>query len=155
MLKDETRRGISEVLYILNNTKKSDVEKIPDNFITFLRENASEEYIPDFELKQNINEMKLYPDTKNILAAIYRDYWCDDEARKRFDMILSENKKKKAEREKERINKIFSGGNEENIKENVNENIKESKELTINEKSSFIRFLEKIKEKFSKLFKHK
>lgn len=155
MLKEETRRGISEVLFILNNTKKSDVEKIPPRFIMYLKENASKEYKPDFKLQSDINVMELYPDTKNILGLIYREYWCDDISKERFDRILAANDKKIADGEIEKFETLFVNKTLEKkkfSKENI-ENINEQ-ELSLKKESFFSSFFKTLKEKTIKIFKH-
>ena len=53
MFNNEYGEAAVEVLDILDNTNKTDVDKIPSNFIKFLVDNASEDY------KVNLDHSKL------------------------------------------------------------------------------------------------
>ncbi len=110
MVKETTRKGISEVLYILKNTLKSDVEKIPEKFMNFLNSNALEGYEPNFELKADINEMDISLETKCILAIIYKEYWCTPEEKVEFEAILDKNEiaRREAEKDKYDLSKVLN-----------------------------------------------
>lgn len=41
-----------------------------------------------------LEDMELLPETKGLLAMIYRNYWCTEEERKEYDRILMENDRK-------------------------------------------------------------
>ena len=54
----EYRKSISEVLEILNYTKKEDVEKISPSFMDFLKNNALDDYKPHLDHSKRIKEMR-------------------------------------------------------------------------------------------------
>ena len=84
------KKAYSEVLDILNHTKKEDVEKIPLEFINFLKENVATNYVPRLDHTMEIKDMHLKPETKAILAIIYRKFWCTPEELKEFDEKFNE-----------------------------------------------------------------
>ena len=75
MFSNEYGEAAVEVLDILDNTNKSDVDKIPSNFIKFLVEIASEDYKVNLDHSKKIYEMNLKEKTKEILGVIYIN-WC-------------------------------------------------------------------------------
>lgn len=93
MLSLSYQESITEVLDILNHTKKSDVEKIPKKFMEFLKNHASKDYIPNLDHSQKLENMNLKPETRGILGLIYRHYWCSPEERTKYEQILNEKEK--------------------------------------------------------------
>ena len=77
MFSNEYGEAAVEVLDILDNTNKTDVDKIPSNFIKFLVDNASEDYKANLNHSKLICEMNLKEETKEILGVIYINWWCD------------------------------------------------------------------------------
>ena len=57
MFSNEYGEAAVEVLDILDNTNKSDVDKIPTSFIKFLVDNASEDYKVNLDHSKLISEM--------------------------------------------------------------------------------------------------
>lgn len=80
-----------EVLDILRHTKKEDVEKIPKEFITFLKENSSKTYIAKLDYTKKVDEMELRPKTQALLGLIYMKYWADEEGKKKFIEKIKKN----------------------------------------------------------------
>ena len=103
------RKGISETLDILNHMEKEETDKIPNKFIKYLEENKLEDYTPEFDHSLELSQMNLSEETKDILAVIYMNYWCDDEEKKDYAEILKENENKYQEELKVKYNpdKIF------------------------------------------------
>lgn len=66
-----------EVLEILKNTNREDVEKIPENFIQHLNDISSKTYKPTIDFSKPIEKMNLREKTIDILAIICSKYWCD------------------------------------------------------------------------------
>ena len=110
-----------EVLDILDNTNKSDVDKIPSNFIKFLVDNASEDYKVNLDHSKLISEMNLKEKTKEILGVIYINWWCDKKDKENYMKQIKElEMKRQAEiNEKYNPNKIFKNKNK--IQEYTNE----------------------------------
>lgn len=105
MVTIEYSKAIAEVLYILENTEEEIVLKIPENVLNFLRENASNEYKPELEYRQDIRDMNLKDKTKAILAAIYRDYLASEEEREEYNKTLMENENRYQEKIRENYNR--------------------------------------------------
>ena len=129
-------KAVSEVIEILNHTDKEIVEKIPQNFIEFLFENADKDYIPNIDFYDENWEKSIQEDTKAILALLYRDY------------IVSKEEKLKQERE------LREKYNPDNIfkKKNVDKNmqIDNVQLIEIKETSWFKRTLNKILDFFGR-----
>ncbi|MBQ7765119.1 hypothetical protein IJ384_07125 [bacterium] len=79
MLTKAYREAYSEVLDILNHTRKEDVEKISPKFLQYLKSNCSKTYVSKLNHSVDIKNMKLNTETWAILAIIYRKFWCNEE----------------------------------------------------------------------------
>ena len=91
MVSREYSEAIAETLDILEHTQKSDVDKIPEKFMEFLKENASKTYKPQLDYTKKIKDMNLKDKTIGILSIINKKYWCNDQERKIFEEKLKEN----------------------------------------------------------------
>ena len=121
MFSNEYGEAAVEVLDILDNTNKADVDKIPRNFIKFLVEIASEDYKVNLDHSKLISEMNLKEKTKEILGVIYINWWCDQKDKENYTKQIKELeiKRQKGIREKYNPNKIFENKNK--IQECTNE----------------------------------
>ena len=70
MFRNEYGEAAVEVLDILDNTNKEDVAKIPSSFIKFLVDNASEDYVVNFDHSKPISELNIKEKTKEILGGM-------------------------------------------------------------------------------------
>ena len=91
MVSIEYRKAISEVLDILEHTKKEDVNKISPEFIKFLNQNSDKEYIPNLDNTKRIKDMNLNEKTIGILSIINSKFWCTNEQKEKFKNKLKEN----------------------------------------------------------------
>lgn len=91
MVSQEYSEAIAETLDILEHTQKSDVDRIPEKFMEFLKENTSKTYKPQLDYTKNIKDMYLKDKTIGILSIINKKYWCNDEERKVFEEKLKQN----------------------------------------------------------------
>ena len=110
MITKEYAEGLTEVLTILDNAETEYTEKIPKQLMNFFRANASNDYTPNIDTNQEIKDMNLKKETKQILSVIYMNYWTkSEEEKKEFKGILKDNQKLvDAEiREKYNPDKIF------------------------------------------------
>ena len=109
MFSNEYGEAAVEVLDILDNTNKADVDKIPKNFIKFLVEIASEDYKVNLDHSKLISEMNLKEKTKEILGVIYINWWCDKKDKENYTKQIKELEVKRQEEIKEKYNpnKIF------------------------------------------------
>lgn len=104
MVSAELSEGITETLDILKHMKETDVNKISKGFIDFLEKNQSTGYVPNLDYSKKINEMDLKEKTKDILATIYLNYWCNDEQKANYLRLLKENERKHQEELREKYN---------------------------------------------------
>jgi len=113
MFSNEYGEAAVEVLDILDNTNKSDVDKIPTSFIKFLVDNASEDYKVNLDHSKSISEMNLKEKTKEILGVIYINWWCDKKDKENYTKEIKELEIKRQEEIKEKYNpnKIFENKN--------------------------------------------
>lgn len=144
----EFSEGITETLDILNHMDKSYTDKIPKKFKDFLEKNKSDSYTPHLDHSKKIKEMNLKEKTKDILATIYMNYWCDAEQKENYIKKLTQNEEKYQEelREKYNPNNIFKNKNQTTIQQN--QPVQDSIALVENKDSLFTKFIKKLKEIF-------
>ena len=113
MFSNEYGEAAVEVLDILDNTNKTDVDKIPSSFIQFLVDNASEDYKVNLDHSKLISEMNLKEKTKEILGVIYINWWCDKKEKEEYMKQIKKLEIKRQEEMKEKYNpnKIFDNKN--------------------------------------------
>lgn len=138
-----------EVLDILDNTNKADVEKIPSSFIKFLVGIASEDYKVNFDHSKTINELNLKEKTKEILGVIYINWWCDKKDKENYKKKIQEQEIKRQQEMKEKYdpNKIFENKNKtQEYSKIVTENTMQNETATMIEykESIFKKILSKI-----------
>lgn len=97
----EFRKGIVEVLDILEHIEEEYRKKIPQKFKEFLEENRLETYYPKLDHSKKLEEMSLSREARKILGVIYWKYWCDKVQKAKFikkvklnEIIYQENMKK-------------------------------------------------------------
>ena len=148
MVSYEYSVAFSETLDILNHTKKEDVEKIPINFLEFLKINALKSYTSKLDFNKSIAEMKLNKKTIGILSIIHKKYWCDNEQRKAFEEKLKQNEilYQKQLSEKYSTEKLFKNKKLNNVTNTDVTDLIEYKEQ---------RWYQKIFEKILSLFRKK
>lgn len=114
MFSNEYGEAAVEVLDILDNTNKTDLAKIPQSFIKFLVDNASEDYEVNLDHSKSISEMNLKDKTKEILGVIYINWWSDKDEQKIYKEQIKELEVKRQKEMKEKYNpdKIFENRNQ-------------------------------------------
>lgn len=152
MFNEEYGEAAVEVLDILDNTKKEDVNKIPKSFIKFLVDNASLEYKVNLDHSKPMNELKIKDKTKELLGYIYIKWWCNDKEKENYMKKIKELEIKNEKEKKEKYNpdKIFE--NKKKTDDIVEENTQNA-----NEKVWVVKYKEsifaKIKNKILNFFK--
>jgi hypothetical protein len=146
--------AFKEVLVILNYIPKADYEKIPDDIIQTLKNNADALYNFSLDLEKNINEQNISELAKAIIGNFYRDYWITDVERKKI--LQEENLKRKEieeeKRKKYNSNDIFKTSN--NDKKNNFELETEDKNLIeIKENKWYKKIILRLKKFFTKYYK--
>ena len=118
------REAFAEVLEVIKHSNKNIKSKIPQKFITFLKNNKDKNYNVNINFYDKTWENTVKSETRAILALIYRDYIVSTEERKK--LILEEkeeNLKIEAElREKYNPNNVFKKNNsiQKNYQQNIN-----------------------------------
>ena len=121
--------AIAETLHYLKGVTQDDINKIPNKFMSFLKENASEDYRCEFDYTKPLNELNLKNETRGLIAMICLNYWCETEEQKNnFIEHLNENEKQYQEelRKKYNIDNIFK------IKEPINKEKTTTENIDIN-----------------------
>ena len=96
----EMKKAFAEVHDILKHSELEIQEKIPKKFLDMLEENEDKNYIINIDYDKDINNQKLLPYTRDILAMVYTDYLCSNEEKEKF---LLENEKVIEEQETQQI----------------------------------------------------
>ena len=137
MIDNVYRNAFKEVNEILKNTDKELVDKIPQKFMNFIKDNMNENYETNIRNDVDIDKQKLLNETEAILSLIYRSYWATDEEKREFTK-KDENELTKNNQE-ENIYNLFE--EKKNInKVTVDENLK-----VIKKESLFKSFINKLK----------
>ena len=84
MTKERYSIAFSELIYIINNMSKTNREKIPEEFITFLEENKDKNYVPENISLSNKESLKR--ETKILIAIMYRDYFMSEKERNKKEL---------------------------------------------------------------------
>lgn len=160
MVTNEFSDASAEIIEILKYLPQSDVEKVPQKLRSFFIKVANNNYVTKIDPNKSLQEQEIKEKTKDLIAVLYRNYWCSEEERTSLDKKLIENDKKYEEilREKYNLDNIFEV--KAKVKEEHKEEIKEEKELIENTTQEMIKytklnFLQKIFEKIKSFFKRK
>ena len=104
MVTKEFAEASAEINEILKYMPKEEVEKIPSKLREFFKEVASKDYVTNINPDLPLDKQQIKEKTKDIIALIYRNYWCSEEERKELDQKLIENDKKFEEELREKYN---------------------------------------------------
>ena len=74
MLKTNYANAYKEVLIILDNLIKEDYDKIPKEYIEFLKSNCNNEYEFYYDNSKTFEEQELLDDTKYILFGLFEKF---------------------------------------------------------------------------------
>ena len=122
MVSVKDANAMAEVIYYLKGIRQEDVDKIPKKFIQFLNENASEEYICNFDYNKPLKELNILDETRGIIGMICYNYWCVDEIQKKqyIDRLnINEIKYQQMLHEKYNPDNLFKNKNEKNIEDSA------------------------------------
>lgn len=111
-------QALSEVYIILRYSDSNLINKIPLKFISMVNKFKDPSYKIQIDENKSLNEQKLLPETRQILALIYRDYLCDEKERE--ELIKKNNKKREEMNNTYDIKNVFEKRSN-NIKEINNE----------------------------------
>ena len=99
MVTKELSEAAVEINSIFENMSVDLLNKIPKKFKIFFIRIASKDYKFEYNKTISLNEQKLLPQTKGILALIYRDYLCDEIEKENYNkeynrvLMLKEHEK--------------------------------------------------------------
>lgn len=92
MIEDKNfSKACKEVSEILRNIEEEDLEKIPKEFLDKIKKNADIDYETKLDYNKSFEEQEVLPETIDLLAYIYRKYWCNQEEKEEFDTIMKKN----------------------------------------------------------------
>ena len=136
-----------EVLAILDNTPREEKKGIPQKFIDFLKENASQTYKVTFDKNKEIKDLNLKKETKGVLSVIYYNYLCPQDKKQDYIDLLNNNQIKFDEEIREKYNpdNIFN-----NTTVPSHEPVKEEVAMTEYKESLITKIINKIKAIFHK-----
>ena len=77
----EYRKSLTELDMILKHMDEDYFKAIPQKFISFIKNNKDNDYIPNIKKDIPINEQQLKKDTKVLLSLFYRNFWCESEVK--------------------------------------------------------------------------
>lgn len=120
-MKIEYRQALFEVYKILENTDEEIINKIPEKFMKFVKENMDTNYKFELEKGKELIKQNLKDETKQIIALIYKDYICDEKEHEKEvinDYNINFNRNKELEKE---------GLQKENNIENIEKSLLEIK----------------------------
>ena len=136
-----------EVLIVISNLVKEDYEKIPKEYIKFLKENCNNEYEFIYDTSKSFNEQELLDDTKYILFGLFEKYGAAEIQKVKINAykINYRNQLEKQKIEKYNSNDIFKNEQGKNIEENVIPT-----EMIVYKENIFKKLIKRIKRFFHK-----
>ena len=152
MVKTNYANAYKEVLVILDNLIKEDYDKIPKEYIEFLKSNCNNEYEFYYNKSKPFEEQKLLDYTKYILFGLFEKFGAT-ELQKEKIKAFKNNHYRKIEEEKRKIynpDNIFNNG-----KNNIDITMSEQpieKSLIENKK---LRWYQKLFLKILRIFRRK
>ena len=99
-------KALSEVDLILEYSDADIKNRISTKFIKFIEKYKDNTYKIKFDKSKNLNEQNLMPETREILALIYRDYLCDSQEERKRLIEYNEEKLKEINSQYD-VEKIF------------------------------------------------
>ena len=147
MVTKELSEAAVEFNRILEYTSEDLKNKIPKKFLDFLQSIQSETYKFEYDKTKKLDEQKLKPKTRGLIALVYQDYICNDTEKEEYiqksQKIIKQIEENK--REKYNANDIFKDKKIENDKDTTN-----TVEIVEYKESIIKRIIRKIKNIFTK-----
>ena len=147
MVTKELSEAAVEFNSILEYTSEDLKNKIPKKFLDFLQSIQSKTYKFEYDKTKKLDEQKLKPKTRGLIALVYQDYICNDAEKEEYiqksQKIIQQIEESK--REKYNPNDIFKDKKIENDKDTTN-----TVEIVEYKESIIKRIIRKIKNIFTK-----
>lgn len=144
--------AMAEVSHYFKGIRQSDIDKIPEKLIKFIEENASKNYMCNFDYNKPLNELNLLDETRGIIGMICYNYWCETEVQKsEYLKFLNENdiEYERKLREIYNPNDIFKSRKKDTLEYNEQVTITNNS-LKVIDDNIFVKLIKKIKLFFSK-----
>ena len=138
------KQAMYEVNIILDNTDKNLIKRIPQKILKTIKEKAKKEKEFVYDKNKKLKDQEITDLTRGIIALIYKDYFCNQEQRNKYNNYYLKTKEQ-LELEKNKkysVDKIFQKKN--------NNCTEEITDITIYKKETI---LTRVKNKFIKLLK--
>ena len=84
MIDNICKNSFKEVYDILKYTEEDLLNKIPNKFMMFIKNNMNVNYKTNIDLSIDIDKQNLLPETEGISSLLYINYWATDEEKKEF-----------------------------------------------------------------------
>ncbi|MBQ9279614.1 MAG: hypothetical protein IJ215_01000 [Clostridia bacterium] len=99
MATERYKQGVTELLAILDDEKnKMYTDMIPEKLMDFFRSKTSKTYQFHYDSSKELKDIPLKSETKNLLAMLYLNYWCENqEEKKSYMQLLKQNEIKYSE----------------------------------------------------------
>ena len=147
MVTKELSEAAVEFNRILEYTSEDLKNKIPKKFLDFLQSIQSETYKFEYDKTKKLDEQKLKPKTRGLIALVYQDYICNDTEKEEYIQKSQKLIKQieESKREKYNPNDIFKDQKIETDKDTTN-----TVEIVEYKESIIKRIIRKIKNIFTK-----
>ena len=147
MVTKELSEAAVEFNCILEYTSEEVKNRIPKKFLDFLQSIQSKTYKFEYDKTKKLDEQKLKPKTRGLIALVYQDYICNETEKEEY---IQKSKKiikqiEESKREKYNPNDIFKDKKIENDKDTTN-----TVEIVEYKESIIKRIIRKIKNIFTK-----
>ena len=147
MVTKELSEAAVEFNSILEYTSEDLKNKIPKKFLDFLQSIQSKTYKFEYDKTKKLDEQKLKPKTRGLIALVYQDYICNEAEKEEYiqksQKIIKQIEENK--REKYNPNDIFKDKKIDNDKDTTN-----TVEIAEYKKSIIKKIINKIKNIFTK-----
>ena len=142
MLKTNYANAYKEVLIILDNLIKEDYDKIPKEYIEFLKSNCNNEYEFYYDNSKTFEEQELLDDTKYILFGLFEKFGATELQKEKIKTFKDNYYRKIEEEKREQYNPddIFKKVNTiiETSENNSNTKLIEYKETVFTKLKNFL-----------------
>ena len=151
MVNERYSIAISETLHYLKGINQDDINKIPNKFMSFLKENASNSYSCNFDYTKPLRELNLTKEAKGLIAMICLNYWCETEEQKiKFRNHLNKQSYQEKLQKKYNIDDIFMKKEISNNDEIASESIINKLPVEVKNENIFKKLLNCLKKIFNK-----
>lgn len=150
MISTEYANAYTEILEIIKFIPDSDYKKIPPEYIQVFQKNSNANYCFKYNPQKTLDEQNVSNTTKDIIALLYRDFWANDEIKKKI-LKYQENRRLQIEKAKNEMynpDLIFKQQTTQNqMAEKIQENENEVSMVCYKE-NIFTRFFNFIRNRF-------